>query len=166
MTNQLKTTDPEKTFHNPIISRLIKSNPVLQFYPVHSEICYIRESKKPVSVPWNRDSIRWQYYGTEYNHFHAQWYLHDNVKNTMELRRCNVRSTKMVIHKKIVFFLVWLWYKYVKHTVNVTLKSKFKRQTRYTRKNAIKKHTRTFKCIVHFYRQKKLGPDYHTGFKD
>lgn len=33
-TNQLKTTDTETAFHNPITSRLVKSSPVLRFYPV------------------------------------------------------------------------------------------------------------------------------------
>lgn len=35
---------------------------------------HIKEPNKSVPVPW--DSIRRQYSDTEYDHFHAQWFLH------------------------------------------------------------------------------------------
>jgi len=76
----LKTTDTETTFHNPIISRLIKTKscPIVLSGSVFTPRFVILGSQTSRCL-YHGDSIS-IYYGTEYNNlFLAQCYLHGNL---------------------------------------------------------------------------------------
>lgn len=74
-TNQLKTTDTETTFHNPIISRLIN---VLSYSFILFTPKYLILGSQTSRCLYH-GTVFSIYYGTEYNLFHAQCYLHGNL---------------------------------------------------------------------------------------